>query len=1007
MRRGFFPCAAAAALGLILLASCERDFQSPFDPNSPDYIGDDWSKDGDGDGVADSVHKYYPSCSLPPRECVAAAKDLSRLAQSVQSFSARNLILWKGGPGASPRVEVTPPELGMNGFTITSSDSQKVLPKDGLLFGLSAGEATLTATLSNLPMTATFTAKVVDQGKPVRSIAAADLTVGVGQDAAPRLTWTPGDAAYREFALTSGNPAVAAVEGGKVKGISVGAAKVTAEALDGGAEASFTVTVTAEKWIPVEGLRADDMNLVAGGDGAAPAISWTPADASDKRYQLVTRDKAVAEVSAEKDRVVPKAPGTAQVVVMTLDGSGKTAQFQVRVSARPVRLTGVAVSDLRLIAGSTAVTPSIAWTPADASNRNYSLASDNPAVASVSGGRILPLAPGEARFVLTAADGGLQAAFRVSVSARDPAIHVDSVAAADMDMAAGTVRTPELTWYPANAADMGYTLISLQPNVAEPVGAAVAAKAPGTAAFRLTTADGGRVALFQVRVFQPDIAVESVRAEPLSLREGDSAVSPILTWNPPNATDKRYSLSSDDPRVAAILADTLVRPAGPGNANVTLRTPGGVTAQFQVAVAIRPVALTAIAIPAFSMKVGDPDKDLEAVYTPPDATDKGFTITGISDPGVVAAAGPARVRAAGPGNAVITVETTGPVKLTAQCTVTVAMPVASLSAGNLTMRKGESVLPTLAWTPADASDKGYSLASDNPAVVAAIGDSLRAVAGGSATVTATSHDGGKTAAFTVTVVVPAVSLSAADLTVSAGAEADPALTWDPPDAGDKGYAMVSENAAVASIDGARVRGVAPGTARIRVTSTDGSLTAAFTVTVPDTAVRVQGLAAADLSIKVGNPDATPTLTWNPPDATDKGYTLVSSQPGVAAVVGDRIHAVAAGTASLQVTAHDGGFAANFTVTVSEDTVRVDSLRAADMNLDSSADQGGRAPVITWYPANAKNKGYSLASADTAVASISGNLVVPVSRGNTYVTVTSDDGGKTATFAVHVKGKGPN
>jgi uncharacterized protein YjdB len=1004
MRKGFFPYAAATALGLLLLASCERDFQNPFDPGSPDYVGDDWSRDYNGDGIADSVEKYYPSCKLEPRQCAAQAKELSQLAQSAKGFSGRDMILWQGGQGSEPRLEISPPELAAKGITLTSSDSQKVLPRNGLLYGLKKGEAKIQASIPGLSLSTSFTAKVVADGKPVKSLSAADMNLGIGQESEPRLTWTPADAAYKDITLISDNPAVALVKDGKVQGAATGAAKVVAEAQDGGYRATFIVNVGAEQWVPLEGLAAEDMNLVAGDDPALPLISWKPENASNKQYQLDSRNKSVAGVTAGKDRVVAKAPGTAQVVVLTLDGSGKTAQFTVRVSARPVPLKSVSVADMLLMEGSGTFTPKTEWIPADASNRDYSLRSDNPAVAEAAGRQVRPLAPGSAGFTLIAADGGLQAAFRVVVASRDTTVHVDSVAVADMDLAAGTLRNPEVTWYPPNAADRTYTLTSLQPDVAGPDGAAVAAKTPGVATLRLETADRGRSALFLVRVFQPDIAVESVRAEPLNLRAGDPAVTPTLAWTPPNATDKRYTLVSDDPLVAAIEADTLVRPAGPGNAKVTLRSAGGATAEFQVSVAIRPVALEAVALASFSMKAGDPDHDLEPVFTPPDATDKGFAISGISDPAVAAAAGPAKVRAVGPGQAVITVETTGPVKLAAVCTVTVAMPVASLAAADLSMRKGETALPPLAWTPANATDKDYSLVSDNPAVVQVSGGGLHALAGGTATVTAASHDGGKTAAFKVTVSVPVTSLSAADITLAHGTEADPVLTWVPADADNKGFTLVSQNAAVASIAGKRVRGEAPGSALVRVTSDDGGLVATFKVTVPDTAVPVQALGAADLSLKVGNPDATPVLAWTPAEATDKGYSLVSAQPGVASIAGNLVHAVAPGTASVQATSHDGGKTALFTVTVTQDTVRVDSIQAADMDLDSNADKAGRAPDITWYPAGAYDKAYTLASADTGVAAVSGNLVVPVQKGNTTVTITTEDGGKTAVFQVRVRGK---
>jgi uncharacterized protein YjdB len=1000
---------ALAALGALLLWSCNREFDGPFTPGSNDYAGADWSIDANKNGISDSVEKYYPGCNLGPKACVEAAKSLKLLSLQSPSLTARDMILWKGSPEAEPRLGYSPPELAARGFTLSSTDSLKVLPRNGKLLAVEVGQASIRVEVKGLSIFSTFTAKVVAAGKPVASLGASDLVIAAGEESAPLLAWTPADAAYREYRLISDNPSVAAVAGLKVKGMAPGAAKVAAEALDGGHRAVFTVTVTAIRQIPVDSLRAEDMHLVVGDAPAAPKLTWIPRNASNKKYLLVSQNIPVAEVNAEKDRVTAKAPGTAQIVVLALDGSGKTTQFTVSVSAKTVPLSAVSAADMRLLAGAAPESPLLTWDPPDATNRNYTLQSGKPSVAEAVGGQIKPIARGEARIIITAQDGGRRDTFLVSVTAPDTTIHVDSVQVADMSLALGTERAPVVTWYPRNVGNREYTLTSLHPGIAEAVGDGVRAQAEGKATLRLETRDGGRLALFQVHVFRPDIPLASVNAQPMNLRAGDPPASPTLVWNPVNATDKKYRLASNNPLVASITGDTLVRPLVPGNAVITVTAAGGVTAEFQVTVALRIIPLLSISAANIRMQVGDADKELSLTFTPPEATYKDYIIKSSNNTAVAVPVDFTKVRAVGPGQAVITVETLGTDKLAAICTVTVVeatVTVESIGAADLSMRAGEERLPALVWKPASATDKSYTMTSSHPDVVAISGDTLSARAAGKSDVTVTTHDGGKTTIFKVTVTVPVVSISAADLTLRKGEQRDPVLTWTPADATDQGYTLASQNTTVATIGGGKVRAVGTGTAVIQVTSKDGGKTAAFSVTVVEDAVAVDSLAAADLSMRMGDPDTSPILTWFPADAADKEYSLASENTAVVSIAGNLLRAVAPGTSRIEAISKDGDKSAFFTVTVT-DSVPVDSIQVGDMQLTLGEVDGVVNPGIIWFPADATNKGYTLTSKDAEVAAISGGGVVPRKKGRTDVTVTTEDGKKTAKFRVDVKEAGGN
>ena len=114
------------------------------------------------------------------------------------------------------------------------------------------------------------------------------------------------------------------------------------------------------------------------------------------------------------------------------------------------------------------------------------------------------------------------------------------------------------------------------------------------------------------------------------------------------------------------------------------------------------------------------------------------------------------------------------------------------------------------------------------------------MAAGTATITATSEDGGFTATCDVTVTDPVpvpvavtgVTVAPTTLALEPGSSANVTATVAPADASNKNVTWSSDNAAVATVDtSGKVTAVADGTATITTTTEDGGFTASCTVTV--------------------------------------------------------------------------------------------------------------------------------------------------------------------------------
>ena len=149
--------------------------------------------------------------------------------------------------------------------------------------------------------------------------------------------------------------------------------------------------------------------------------------------------------------------------------------------------------------------------------------------------------------------------------------------------------------------------------------------------------------------------------------------------------------------------------------------------------------------------------------------------------------------------------------------------------------------------------------------------------------------------------------------------------------------------------------------------------------------------------------ATITATVKPDLATNKAVTWASSDTSVATVSSAGVvTAVADGTATVTVTTVDGGKTATTKVTVIANVVHVTGV-ILNKTATSLTPGGSETLVATVLPADATNKTASWRSSNTGVATVSNSGVVTAKEvGSATITVTTDDGDKTASATVTVK-----
>ena len=325
--------------------------------------------------------------------------------------------------------------------------------------------------------------------------------------------------------------------------------------------------------------------------------------------------------------------------------------------------------------------------------------------------------------------------------------------------------------------------------------------------------------------------------------------------------------------------------------------------------------------------------------------------------------------------------------------------------------EGGSAVLSASVSPEAASDRAVAWSSSDRSVATV--DKAGTVHGlkpGTATVTATAEGKSGTCAVTVkakAVNVTEVTLDKTELTLTEGETETLTATVRPDNADNRKVTWSSDKTEIATVDGAgKVTAVKPGEAVVTVTTEDGGKTATCKVTVKAKAIGVTEvtLDKTELTLTEGETE-TLTATVRPDNADNRKVAWSSDKTEVATVDGaGKVTAVKAGEAVITVTTEDGGKTASCKVTVKAKAVGVTevTLDRAELTLTEGETETLTATVKL---DNADNRKVTWSSDKTEIATVDGaGKVTAVKAGEAVVTVTTEDGGKTASCKVTVKAK---
>lgn len=545
--------------------------------------------------------------------------------------------------------------------------------------------------------------------------------------------------------------------------------------------------------------------------------------------------------------------------------------------------------------------------------------SSNTAVATVENGKITAVGVGTAT-VTASAD---KASATLSVTVVDPTVYVTGVTLSDttLDLPMGEIATLTASVLPANATNAAVKWESSDPAVVRVHNGTLTPVSVGTATVTVTTLDGGKRASCTVHVYIPTVSVTgiSLSRENATLVLG-TQLSLSYTVSPENADDKSVVWSVADPTVATVENGTITA-VGVGTTTVTVTTvDGGKSASCTVRV--EPVRVSTITVTpdSLSLLIGE-SGELTATVTPANATDPTL-VWSSSDESVVTVQN-GRVLAIGAGTANVTVKneasgvsTTVPVTVT---DLTVYVTGVTLSKNEIYLVLGATETVSATVTPADATNPAVIWSVENSDIATVNGGLITAVAFGTTTVTVTTVDGAHTATLTVTVYDPTVYVERVELntgaaSVNLGDTLTLVHTIYPENAGNKSVRWSSSDESVLTVKDGVITPVGVGTATVTVTTEDGNKTASAIITVSKITINVVTVHAPSTSVLLGR-ELTLTASFSPSDAYDPTLIWSSSDENVLTVADGKIITKAPGTATVTVTAKDGGAYATVEITV--------------------------------------------------------------------------------------------
>ena len=898
----------------------------------------------------------------------------------------------KVGASSTITPTINPSDATYKDVKWTSSNYDvATVDSKGKVTAKGVGYAEITATTTQSGKKAVCKVSVVKAVTGI-SISESSLRIEVGDKVKLKATVKPSDATNQTVSWKSSASSIASVSSsGTVTAKKLGTATITVSTADG----NFKKTCKVEVVKKVTGVELDKSSATLYlGNTLTLKATVSPSGASNSAVTFSSDNKNVLTVSS-KGVVTPVAPGTATVTVKTADG-GFTDSCKITVKRA---VTGISLNKTSAdIKSDETLTLKATIKPSNATDKTVKWSSSNKKVATVSSkGVVTPVGKGTAT-ITAKSENGLKATCRVTVYQIVTGVKLSETAS----VYAGEKLTLKASVVPSDANEQAVTWSSSNASVAKvsTKGVVTGVKA-GTVTVTVKTKEGGYTAKCTVTVKQHVTGISLNKTDISIARGSESQLT--ATIKPANATEKGFTFSSSDEKIATVTEQGLIKAVACGEAVITVKSKeNNKTATCKVKV-VEPVKDMQISHSDVTIYKGK-SHNLTITVQPENATIKTATYTSdnekvakVNDKGVITAVGK--------GTATITVKADGNKDIVKTCKVTVLLGVEEIKAEekscsvyeNQSIKIGVTVLPEGAENPAVT----FKSADEKIATVDSKGN-VKGVSKGETKIIVQSvqnPDAICEVAVKVKRAVASVSLNAKEITIFSGNTMELKATLAPADADNLEVTWSTSDESVARVNAkGGVTGVKGGVATITATSVDSGKTATCKVTVRQSPEEIT-LNKKTITLNV-NTSETLVATVLPENTYNKAVTWSSSDETVATVdKNGKVTSHKTGECKIIAKASDDKIIAECKVRVFVLAEKV-QLNTALMTMQKGQTLTLKATVL---PENASEKAVTWTSSDESIVKVDKNgKVTTLKAGTATVRASSTTEGVFAECTIHVK-----
>ncbi len=452
------------------------------------------------------------------------------------------------GDSRTLEVTINPYNATDKTLDFSSSNSSVVsVSSNGVVTANTLGSAIITARAKS-GVSASVSVSVVPT--PVSSISLPGASIiNVGESSTLEAVIYPSNATYKTLTWTSSDTSVARVDAfGKVTGVAVGVADITATAHNG-VSATSRVSVVPIEVTSIE-LSASQLNLAVG-KSASLRADVKPQNATDKTLSWSSSNEDVATVN-EAGKVTAVGVGSAVITVRTSNGVSAFCNVAVDIPVTSLTIDHEAMGlneDKAQLKATEQLKIQVIINPEDATDKTLTFASTDPTKASVSAdGTVTANSVGTAIITVEAASG-VKTIFNIQVI---PTL-ADSVTlnVEEEELQVGEELAIVAVIAPVTTTDKTIVWTSSNPGVAAVNNEGmVKALSLGETEITATTTNGIQASA-KITVVPTPASSLTVSPSSLTLNVGETATI-LAQVLPETATDKSVSWISSDESVVAV-----------------------------------------------------------------------------------------------------------------------------------------------------------------------------------------------------------------------------------------------------------------------------------------------------------------------------------------------------------------------------------------------------------------------------------------------------------------------